>query len=185
MNEREKWDARYRDGEQTTKDPSSFLLSAAERLEATGQALDLAGGTGRHAIWLAQRGWDVTLADISPVALKIAERHAAAAGVALCTLEADLEADPMPGGPWDLILCSYFLHRPLLENLPDALAQSGLLIVIHPTLANLTRHEKPPARFLLNDGELPTLVPRLKILEYQEGWTDEGRHEARLIAQKA
>ena len=38
-----------------------------------GRALDLGGGTGPYSVWLAELGWDVTLADLSPELLAIAE----------------------------------------------------------------------------------------------------------------
>jgi hypothetical protein len=47
-------------------------------------------------------------------------------------------------------------------------------VVIHLPQANVERHEKPPARFLLEDGELPTLVTGLAIVHYEEGWLAEG-----------
>ena len=42
-------------------------------LGAPGRALDLGGGTGPYSVWLAELGWDVTLADLSPELLAIAE----------------------------------------------------------------------------------------------------------------
>ena len=41
-------------------------------LGAPGRALDLGGGTGPYSVWLAELGWDVTLADLSPELLAIA-----------------------------------------------------------------------------------------------------------------
>src|SRR5688572_2866920 len=59
--ERERWDARYREGAGATE-PSAFIMSLDDVLPKSGRALDLAGGRGRHAIWLARRGMDVTVA---------------------------------------------------------------------------------------------------------------------------
>lgn len=44
----------------------------ARHLPASGRILDVGGGPGRYAIWLADRGYRVTLADISPELLDIA-----------------------------------------------------------------------------------------------------------------
>ncbi|MEZ0447639.1 class I SAM-dependent methyltransferase [Cellulomonas sp. ICMP 17802] len=41
-------------------------------LGAPGRALDLGGGTGPYSVWLAELGWDVSLADLSPELLAIA-----------------------------------------------------------------------------------------------------------------
>ena len=66
----------------------------------------------------------------------------------------------------------------------ELLAPRGCLVVEHPTVRNLERHARPPAAFLLDEGELPMLVDGLEIVTYEEGWTGTGRHEARLLARR-
>jgi tellurite methyltransferase len=179
-----RWDTRYRGHDAREREPSPFLESLDGLLPCRGRALDVAGGTGRNALWLARRGLDVTLADISDVALTIARERAAAASLPLRTLAVDLEARPLPPGPWDLIVCAYFLWRPLFVSFPQALAPDGWLVVIHPTRSNLQRHDRPGPHHLLDDGELPGLVPGLVIVRQEEGWTADGHHEARLVARR-
>jgi hypothetical protein len=97
----------------------------------------------------------------------------------------DLETDPLPAGPWDLILNFYFLERRLFPAYAAALAPGGLLVVIHPTRTNLLRHAHPSARLLLDDGELPALIgDALTLVRAEEGWLDDGCHEARLVARR-
>lgn len=180
--DRSKWDAKYADQQEIATTPSRSLTALAEYLPASGRALDVAGGAGRHAIWLAKRGLDVTVTDISAVGLALARQRAADAGVNVETHRVDLERESLPPGPWDLIVCTYFIHRPLFAVFPQLLRPNGVLAVVHPTRTNLERHAKPPARFLLQDGELPQLVEGLKITHYQEGWLQEGRHEAVIVA---
>ena len=97
--DREKWNQKYQDPDFAPRKPSPVLVSLAEWLPTTGRCLDIAGGCGRHAIWLAQRGLTVTIADISAVGLKIARERAAATGVELQTLEIDLAGGSL-GQPW-------------------------------------------------------------------------------------
>ncbi len=182
--DRERWNERY-EAEAETPAPSPFLLSLDAILPRRGRALDVAGGSGRNALWLARRGLDVTLADVSDVALERAAGAAAAAGVPLSTVRVDLEAEPPPAGPWDLVVCTYFLHRPLLAALPDVLAPGGLLVVAHATRTNLTRHARPGPDHVLEDGELPGLVRGVEVVRSEEGWLEGGRHEARLVARRA
>lgn len=182
--DRVKWDARYRDVE-SVREPSLVITSLGDLIPRKGRALDLAGGTGRHAIWLAQRGLDVTLADISSRALELAIARAAEAGVQINTLAVDLEEDPFPAGPWDIILSCCYLRRSLFSQFAPSLAHDGRLIYLQPTRNNLTRHAKPPEAFLLDDGELPQLCTGLQILEYREGWLEDGRHDALLVARAA
>src|SRR4051794_41724500 len=80
--DREKWDERYR-ARAPAAEPSPSLVGLESFLPRSGHALDLAGGAGRNSLWLAGRGLDVTLVDVSPVALEIASDRAAAAGLAL------------------------------------------------------------------------------------------------------
>ncbi|MDX1947041.1 MAG: class I SAM-dependent methyltransferase [Pirellulaceae bacterium] len=180
--DRNKWNAKYAAGEQSPREPSAVLTRLADYLPKSGRAIDIAGGAGRHGIWLAQRGLDVTIADISPVGLEIARRRAAEAGMTIRTLEVDLEASPFPPGPWDLIVSVCYLWRPLYAVFPKVLAPGGLLAIVQPTRKNLERHPKPPADFLLEEGELPQLVNGLEIVHYEEGWLADGRHDACIVA---
>ena len=179
------WDARYRDGDRVPTDPSPFLLSLDEVLPRAGRAIDIACGAGRHAVWLAQRGLDVTAVDNSIEGLRCASERAAVAGVSIRTRVCDVKTEPLPAGPWDLVLCSYFLERSLFDTFPRLLAPGGLLVFWHATKSNLERHDRPPAGFLLEDGELAGLAGSLAVLRCDEGWFDEGRHEARLVARKS
>jgi tellurite methyltransferase len=182
--DRKKWNDRYADPERAAREPSALLSEVEKWLPQSGRALDVAGGGGRHAIWLAQRGLKVTLVDISEKGLAIAEQRALEAGVTLRTCCLDLDEEPLPAGPWDLIVSFHYLQRSLFSQIPGVLAPGGLLIVVQPTKKNLQRHEKPPADYLLEEGELPRLAAGLEALHYQEGWLAEGRHDALLVARK-
>ena len=182
--DREKWNAKYAAGLPMPREPAGVLVGLDPYLPRSGRALDVAGGAGRHGIWLAQRGLDVTIADISPLGLARAREEAAAKGVSIATLEADLELDPFPTGPWDLIVTVCYLMRPLYAVYPHVLSPGGVLAVVQPTKANLQRHDKPPADFLLDDGELPRLVAGLEIVHYEEGWLADGRHDAVVVARR-
>ncbi|MCA9711039.1 MAG: class I SAM-dependent methyltransferase, partial [Myxococcales bacterium] len=81
--DRAHWNARYRAGDHASRGPCSVLMSLASWLPDHGRALDVAGGAGANAVWLAQRGLLVTVADVSEVALALAVERAAAQGVDL------------------------------------------------------------------------------------------------------
>ena len=181
--DRQKWNVKYA-AEEAPREPSAGLVALGRLLPHRGRALDVACGAGRHGIWLAQRGLDVTVADISSVALQLAGQRATERGVTITPLEIDLEQQPFPAGPWDLIVSACYLHRPIFAAYPAALAPGGSLVVIQPTKRNLERHDKPPADFLLDDGELPRLVTGLEIVHYEEGWLADGRHDAVLVARQ-
>lgn len=60
------WEKRYRSKERPAEHfeaaPAPLLIETAEKLRP-GRALDLACGTGRNALWLAELGWRVTAVD--------------------------------------------------------------------------------------------------------------------------
>ena len=185
--DRARWNAKYEGGAGATAEPSPRLVELRSRLPCEGRALDVAGGAGANAIWLAQQGLESTLIDVSDVALARAAERAAAAGVELRTASVDLERESLPVGPWDLILCSHYLQRELIPAFAAALAPGGRLIWIHPTQTNLERHARPSARFLLAPGEARELVTRagLELELAREGWVGEGagaRHLAQIVA---
>jgi hypothetical protein len=182
--DRQKWNAKYADASFAPREPSAGLVALASFLPRCGRALEVAGGAGRHSIWLASRGLDVTIADISAVGLAQARERAAEAGVMIRTLETDLQEAPFPAGPWDLIVSVCYLWRPIYAAYPATLASGGILVVIQPTKKNLERHDKPPADFLLEEGELPRLVQGLEIVHYEEGWLADDRHDAVLVARR-
>jgi SAM-dependent methyltransferase len=186
VSERARWDAKYAAGEHAGLAPSSWLAEVAARLPGRGRALDVAGGAGRHALWLARRGLRVTLVDVSEVGLGLARERATAAGLMLETRAADLDSEPLPSGPFDVVVCAHYLQRSLFAAMALALGERGVLVVAVPTVRNLERHARPSRRFLLEEGELERLVPsRLAIERYEEGWVREGFHEARLLARLA
>jgi tellurite methyltransferase len=181
--DRDKWNAKY-SAAPAPREPSAGLLALEKYLPQTGRAIDIAGGGGRHGLWLAERGLDVTIADISAVGLTIAQQRAVEAGLSIQTLEIDLEQSPFPVGPWNLVVSVCYLCRHSFPQFPELLADDGILVVIQPTKKNLERNEKPPAAYLFEEGELRELAAGLEIVHYEEGWSADTRHDAVLVAKK-
>ena len=84
------WNERYSRGEHLTKEPMPLLVRAISGLKP-GRALDLACGKGRHALFLAERGWQVTAIDASHVGIEMAKAEARVRGVEVDWRVADLE----------------------------------------------------------------------------------------------
>lgn len=140
--EREDWDRRY-EGEELLwrADPNRFLVEATADLEP-GTAVDVACGEGRNAIWLAERGWQATGVDFSPVALAKAGRLAESRGVHVEWVEADIRKWSAPKS-FDLAAVFYVQlpaaeRRSVYRAAADAVAPGGHLLVVGHDLENLT-----------------------------------------------
>ncbi|MCL1594847.1 MAG: class I SAM-dependent methyltransferase [Actinomycetia bacterium] len=180
--DRDHWNTRYAE-RPWPQNVSPWLVSQRDALPRPGTALDIAGGTGRNALWLADLGWSVTITDVSDVALTMASNRAAVSGTEIVTRLIDLTESPLPHGPWNLILLFHYLDRNLIRAIRPILAPDGVLIGALATRKNLERNERPPASFLLEDGELPQVLVGFDLIAYEEGWQDD-RHDARFIARR-
>lgn len=179
--EQTRWDDRYADAT-GLNNVNSLLLDVADHLPSVGQSLDIAGGSGADSIFLASRGLQATLLDISPVALGMAQAEAALHNLPLTTLALDTEAQELPTGPWDVIHIAHYLHRPTIRAAARAVSPEGILLLAIATVTNLERSDRPPAQFLLERGELTDLVKDLNVLRFDEDWRANGVHEAWLVA---
>lgn len=93
--------------------------------------LDVAGGTGQHAIALTAEGYDVTTADISAGMVAAARENAVRAGVRLRVVQAGFgELAAKVGGRYDAVLClgNSLPHALTPEALDEALADMAALV---------------------------------------------------------
>jgi SAM-dependent methyltransferase len=195
MNARlDKWNRRYAEGAHTYDFVPSVPLPEALALAPPGRALDLAAGAGRHALYLAQRGWDVVAVDGAEAGLARLRDEAMRRGVArriACVL-ADLEAHPRSFVPepegYDLVCDFYFLDREWFEALGAAVRPGGLFVAaIHVRTEEATEGMNPA--FLLDPGELRAVVEGwgFEVLHAREGSASEAGHHhgtAEVIARK-
>ncbi|MGC5022555.1 class I SAM-dependent methyltransferase [Micromonospora sp. DT47] len=137
------WDARYAASAELvwTAEPNRFVVEAVTDLPP-GDALDLAAGEGRNAVWLATHGWRVTAVDFSPVAVARGRELAARRGVPVRWRVADVTTDVPEPGRYDLVLIAY-LHLPpaqfatALAGARAALRPGGTIVVVGHDRANL------------------------------------------------
>lgn len=184
--ERTRWNARHA-GRVPLTEPGQFLVRHASLLPARGRALDVAGGGGRNAVWLARRGFSVTLVDVSDEACRLAAEAAARADVDLAVERRDVSGTGLPPGPWDVIVFHHFLDRDLWAPAAAALAPGGVLLITQPTVHNLERHDRPSREWLLEPGELVAAARTwadVEVVVADEGWTADGRHESSIVARR-
>jgi tellurite methyltransferase len=183
------WNQRYDQGSHASLDPDPFFVRAYRefvepRFKYVGRALDLAGGLGRHALYLAERGWLVTLMDTSDVALKQARRLAEQADLHIFAEQVDLTDAQLPEDAFDLIVVFFYLERSLFTQIAAALRPGGMLIYKTYTMEQQKVSGGPShPMHLLQSGELKSAFGGLEILHYNETVTDKAIAE--LVARRA
>jgi tellurite methyltransferase len=194
------WDARHRlAAERAAAEPASIVRELLPLLPR-GPALDLACGTGRHTLLLAERGQHVVGLDWSNVALEILESRARAERVSVKRVgsfeasgrraprgielfQTDLDQVELPEQAFDLVLCFQYLQRSLFSQITRALRPGGVLLFETFTRAQLEFEGGPRnPDHLLETGELRDAFPALRALFYRE--LRAGQGIASLLAQK-
>jgi SAM-dependent methyltransferase len=133
-----------------------------------GVALDLAGGLGRHALWLASRHWQVTVVDLSDVAIGKLSQAAHKLNVKLELLVGDAAEFRFEPAHFDLIVLFYHLDRSLFPGIVSALKPGGLLISKMSLRWDSGKSSTTANTNPLHRNELPSLVPELDVLHHQE-----------------
>jgi 2-polyprenyl-3-methyl-5-hydroxy-6-metoxy-1,4-benzoquinol methylase len=189
IDEKTLWDKKYKERSHSSLEPDPFLVAAYEEYlsgASPGPALDVAGGVGRHSIWLAQRGWRVNLLDISEVGVKQAQENAKQTGTAsaITTEVRDLNTRQDLGREqYDLVVVFFFLQRELFPALVAALKPGGHLI--YKTYTTEQQHfggGPSHPMFLLEPNELLRAFSSMRVLHYRETIQEKG--VAELVARK-
>ena len=118
----------------TIDTPSKNTFTARRRTDGLprgvlyppGPVLCLAEGEGRNAVYLATQGRDVTAVDQSEVGLAKAARLAAARGVSVKPVHADLRDYVIEPGVWSGIVAIFAHLPPQLRRKVHAVVVSGL-----------------------------------------------------------
>jgi len=167
---RERWDEKYRTSPEKWIEPDGFLPWAFERFIQPafpngGRALDFAGGAGRHAVWLASRGWDVTLIDFSEAGVELAQQKAGTLAPHIHCVVDDLTRFRASQTRFHLVMGFYYLDRAIFPEIVRALRPGGLLIYKTHTVEQLKLASGPKdAAYLLEPGELACLAVGLRVL---------------------
>jgi SAM-dependent methyltransferase len=191
---KERWNQKYnREMYVYGKEPVAFLKQKIGVLKK-GDALVLAMGEGRNAVYLAQNEFNVTGVDISEVALEKCKKLAVERGVIVKTVVADLTDYDMGKSQYDLITNFYYYDKSLFPKVIDALKPGGMFILEQFSID----HPKHGAKFgprnpdyLVKPNELLEIFKSFRMLYYEDAVVelDEGMHKGtaavvRLIVRK-
>jgi len=192
--------------------PLPQVVAMADRLEAEGRTrvLDIGCGLGRHTVYLAARGFEVSATESAPAAFATCRKNLDQAGLRAELLPVDMAEIPFPDSHFDGIVASHVIHhtdgaglRRIIALITRKLAPSGLLVWATPS----TRHwqcgrgrqldpgtwvdehhpEGPIPHHYCTEGEVRELLKHYHIEslvehEYKEG--GKGLGHWRLLARK-
>jgi tellurite methyltransferase len=165
--------------------PSQFLIDNSELLPA-GKVLDIAMGSGRNAIYLAERCLEVEGIDISHEDIQQALNIAQERGLKINAHVVDIEGSDysIEKDAYDLIICFNYLYRPLIPMIKEGLRKGGM-VIYETYLVEQAEYGKPknPA-YLLKHNELLDLFRDFRCLRYREGMIEGRGFVASLVAEK-
>jgi SAM-dependent methyltransferase len=177
------WDERFRtDAYPRDPDPSP-LLERAVGTFPDGRALDVATGTGRNAVFLAERGYRVDGIDRSREGLAIAAENARDRGVADATgwIQADVSSYEFPAATYDVVTISFYRAVDRLPDIKAALKPGGVLFYEHHLRTTDPTEAGPSTdRYRFAANELLNSCLDMTVLHYEAG--REERSDGRLGA---
>jgi SAM-dependent methyltransferase len=200
---RERWEA---------MPPIQEVVDMADRLEAEGRSrvLDIGCGLGRHTVYLAARGFEVTATDNALAALSACKANLEEAGLTANVIETEMTDYPFPDGHFDGAIGSHVIHHTdratlerILVEVTRTLAPGGYFVWVTPTprhmhcgrgaeiepgtWVNAEHPEGPIPHHYSTEEEVRELLHAYDILsihehEYSEG--EQSRFHWRLLARK-
>ncbi len=119
ISEKLKWNEKHKT---LTPKPPSKLLNHIPKAFNNQKALDLAGGYGRNAKALADKGYNITLINISEIGISKINDNSIKA------LYLVLDNYIIPKDKYDVILMIKYFNLNLLKQVPSALKKSGYFV---------------------------------------------------------
>lgn len=218
------WEKLWRDPEMVKLwggfPPLPQVVEMADRLEAEGgvgrprraTVLDIGCGLGRHTVYLAARGFEVTATDNAPTAIAACKENLAKAGFQANVVLAEMTDFPFPEGHFRGIVASHVIHHcyraeleAIIGSITQKLAARGYLVWAMPstrhchcgkgtevepgTWVDPNHQEGPLPHHYCTEAEARELLRGYEILSLVEQETrvsDQGSHfHWRVLARKA
>ncbi|UCH34429.1 MAG: class I SAM-dependent methyltransferase [Armatimonadota bacterium] len=122
--------------------PLPEVVAAADALAAEGRTrvLDIGCGLGRHTVYLAHRGFEVTATDNAPAAIAACRKNLDEAGLHANLLGIDMTEFPFADGCFDLVISTQVIHHSerstlarIIHCIERKLSPGGVLVWATPT----------------------------------------------------
>jgi len=149
--------------------------------------MELACGTGRNSIYLAQQGFEVISIDFSNIALDTLKSFSLQNNLNIETIEMDLgqkgnlnalsKAD-------NIVVVHYKLEDEILDQIPSLLHENGIFLYYTFNRQHAEKR-KFNQKFCLSPGELVDKKWQMKLLKYSSFGNDSGYHDGYLFKKTA
>ncbi len=186
---KEDWIKRYdlEEPQLYNKEPSPFLVSMITELKTSGPSLELGVGMGRNAIYLAQKGHDVTGIDFVSKAIQGTQDLARACSVSVQVKEQDLHFFIPPLMSFqNIVLIDVKPPMPVLKGMSRGLKLGGHLLMHAYLTSHL--HDHPNSSIHLSEcfkpNEALQYLGDLKLVHYSELENQKGEKKVCLLAKK-
>jgi methyl halide transferase len=151
----QRWDKRYASGDlpwDTGRHDGSLERIIARHSVQPCRVLELGCGTGSNAIWLAERGFEVSAVDVSPLAVARARSKAQHANVEVDFVESDVFEGAFPPAAFGFVFdrgCFHSFPEPeerdrFAQYVHDHLQPGGLWLSLIGSKDSPPREEGPP-----------------------------------------
>lgn len=164
---------------------AAWIATLATRVSPPRRALDLAMGRGRHALLLAQHGFQTFGVDVKHDAVRDAMQTAARERLSIRGWRADLTVSSLPADAFELVVVTRYLQRDLFDAIKATVVPGGFVIYETFTVAQRGFGIGPASSdHLLHPGELRSAFDGWDVVFYEEVEVDAREAVARLVAQR-
>lgn len=147
--------------------PSSWFLWHARVIRPGSRVLDVACGSGRHAIAAADLGARVVAVDSDAARIALARQRSR--GLSVQWIAADLSTYPIPRAAFDVVMVFNYLDRARMAEFREAVKPGGLLLFETFLETQLELGWGPTSpNHLLKPGEIVRLAEPFEIVLARE-----------------
>jgi len=166
--------------------PNFFLKEALNLLPnlTNKTVIDIGCGSGRDSVYMAMQKLKVLSIDVKKQALEKAQLLANTHNVTIKTLQSNIEKAPFNPAPVNIVTVMRYLHRPLLQRIPNFILSNGY--IIYQTFMDGCQKFGSPKRqkYLLAHNELANTFLNFKILINRIDYLQDGRPVNSFLAKK-
>ncbi len=166
----DRWNRKYKTKEHgNSLNPDPLLVEYSQLFSTSQVVVDLACGTGRHAIYMAKLGCFVVAIDVSRIAIEKCVDFAKKSDVTVYPVIADLNMYRFAPSTLDAVVCFNYLNRGFAKNIHEALKPGGLLVMKTFNKNFLQVNPKFNRNYVLAPGDLAEMFGSLRMISLLDG----------------